>query len=575
MIAKAKLVDATVSLMLALAAMSPATEGAEATLVKDINPFGPSDPTNLRNADGRLFFTADDGVSGPELWRSEGTDASTVKVRDIQPGPAGAYPRPVTGLAGGLLFSANDGVNGFELWKSDGTGTGTALVKDLNPGPAGSDPGELTETNGRIFFSAYTNSLGTELWKSDGTAEGTVLVKDVNPGSSSSNPTELTEVSGTLYFRADDGLPGANHRELWKSDGTQAGTVMVRDINPGPGESYPANLIRLREILLFAANDGVHGTEIWKSNGTEAGTVMVKDINPGPIGGGFSGPAVSNGTAFFVADDGIHGAELWKSDGTETGTVMVRDINPSGSSSISQLTDVNGTLFFAIFDDLWKSDGTAVGTVMVKDFDSSNYPLALDHLTNVNGTLFFVANDGVHGAEVWLSNGTETGTALAADINPGDKFSFSWPKNLTAVNGTLFLQADDGTHGTELWSIGPSVPGAVPDGDGIPGTPLRMTRGSGTEIMLAWDPSSCAAGAADYAIYEGALGLFASHTPRVCSTGGTTTWTLTPDPGGRYYLVVPIYGAKEGSYGRASDGSERAQGTPACSPQSLSDSCYY
>ena len=150
MVTKAKLVDATVSLMLALAAMSPATEGAEATLVKDINPFGPSDPTNLRNADGRLFFTADDGVSGPELWRSEGTDASTVKVRDIQPGPAGAYPRPVTGLAGGLLFSANDGVNGFELWKSDGTGTGTALVKDLNPGPAGSDPGELTETNGSV-----------------------------------------------------------------------------------------------------------------------------------------------------------------------------------------------------------------------------------------------------------------------------------------------------------------------------------------------------------------------------------------------------------------------------------------
>jgi ELWxxDGT repeat protein len=134
-------------------------------------------------------------------------------------------------------------------------------------------PINLTDVNGTLFFQAFDSTHGVELWKSDGTPAGTEMVKDINP-TGNANLVFLTNVNGTLFFQANDGVHGA---ELWKSDGYEAGTVMVKDINPN-GSSFPVNLACSNGLLYFQANDGKHGTQLWVSDGTEAGTVMLTNV---------------------------------------------------------------------------------------------------------------------------------------------------------------------------------------------------------------------------------------------------------------------------------------------------------
>src|SRR5262249_9132983 len=150
--------------------------------------------------------------------------------------------------------------------------------------------------------------------------------------------------------------------------------------------------------LFLAADDGIHGAEPWKSDGTAAGTVLVKDINRTSTSGpGHASDFTSvGGTTFFVADDGV-GNGLWKSDGTTAGTTLVKEFGVAGDYFVypSNLTNLHGTLFFTASGSLWKSDGTAAGTTPFVGGVSSA------ELTNINGTLFFAANDGTHGDELW------------------------------------------------------------------------------------------------------------------------------------------------------------------------------
>jgi RNA polymerase sigma factor (sigma-70 family) len=391
---------------------TPTPNGPVTVRVKRINRRGYSNPTHLTDVNGTLFFAADDGVHGRELWKSDGTEDGTVLVKDINPGPAGAFPAAANNLVAvgrTVFFVANDGKNNDELWKSDGTEEGTVVVKRLAAGYSvwTSLPRALANVNGTLFFVANDGKHGIELWKTDGTEAGTVMVKDINPGGGHSSPSNLTDVNGTLFFTADDGEHG---RELWKTDGTEAGTVMVKDINRGAPGAFSAphigHLTVAGRTLFFVADDGKHGMALWKSDGTEQGTLLVKDVCPGRIGSRLDPDsqtmAVVNGTLYFAADDGVHGRQLWKSDGTEAGTRMVKQIAPNGKdANPNMLTDVNGTLFFAAGDGthcrkLWTSDGTEAGTVPIdKDFFPDSVPAKpvqwLMNLTVVDGLLFFVA----------------------------------------------------------------------------------------------------------------------------------------------------------------------------------------
>ena len=220
------------------------------------------------------------------------------------------------------------------------------MVLDINSTIAvGSAPQDLLTIVNTTYFTADDGIHGRELWKSDGTAAGTMIVKDINPGKDDSNPTYLTELNGQLYFSADDGTDGT---ELWKSDGTESGTVMVEDLYPGTYydqnaqtfraySSDPGPFTKFNGELFFPANDGDHGFELWKTDGTKDGTVLVKDIAPGafdglPYGGVYSFLTPIGGELYFAADDGDHGEELWKTDGTDAGTVIVKDIVPGSSA---------------------------------------------------------------------------------------------------------------------------------------------------------------------------------------------------------------------------------------------------
>jgi len=462
------------------------TDGtAEGTvLVKDILPGSDgSDPGDLTELDGSLLFSAWDEFHGEELWRSNGTEQGTVLVKDINPGQPfeSSNPWDLMNLNGIVLFAARDGVHGWELWRTDGTEAGTVLVKDICPGGCSAFPwyADPTKVGDTLFFAANDGEHGIELWKSDGTEEGTALVKDIRPGSEGSlsfNTVRLINVDGTLFLSADDGASGI---ELWKSDGTEEGTVLVKDIRPGPEASFSAvygwYLANAKGRLYFAADDGVAGREPWISDGTEAGTTLLKDVWPGDHDG-YPYPMTAVGeTAFFVADDAEHGYEPWKTDGTTQGTVLVKDIRPGGFGGISRLAppaaNLNGTLVFTannqgVDHELWKSDGTEQDTVLLKDIwpgDEGAFWLPdTGQFRVVDDKLFFTAREPTHGVEPWISDGTEDGTVNLCDINVGTADAIL--EQLTPFANLLFFTVDPEEYAfhSEFWVSDGSSAGTTP-----------------------------------------------------------------------------------------------------------------
>lgn len=422
------------------------------SLVADINPgTGSSSPSQLVNVSGHLFFTANNGSNGVQLWETDGSSGGT---HQVVINPSGSSnPTNLVNVNGVLYFAALDGsqpgAHGDELWRSDGTSAGTSLVKDINPGVVGSYPTNLQNVNGTLFFSASDGSDGTQLWRSDGTAAGTVMISDINP-SGSATPSPVTAVGNEYYFSA---FGGTNGTQLWKTNGTLAGTSLVENINPY-GSSNPSNLTNVDGTLFFSANDGLHGYELWESSGTTNSTVMVGDINPGAVGSYPANLINMNGTLFFSATEGTQGAQLWEDGGIAVGLKEFKIINPNGSAQIGNMVQNNNTLYFTATDgthgvELWKSNGTSSGTGMVDDIAAGAASSNVSDLTAVNGVLFFTANDGSDGVQIWETDGVAAGTNMVRDVPPLQ--GPSNPSNLAVVNQTLFFAGTMPNTGTELW----------------------------------------------------------------------------------------------------------------------------
>ena len=216
-------------------------------------------------AGGQLFFSADDGTRGAELWRYDGTKVELV--RDIHAGGT-SDPGPMIAIGSRVFFTADDGVHGRELWTSDGTAGGTRMVLDIWPGYDEGRPGEYVPIGNQFMFSADDGVHGTELWISDGTTQGTRLLRDIADGTTGgiaddSFPASFEPCAGLVYFSADDHRHG---RELWSTDGTPQGTAMVGELWTGTAGSLPIDLTAVGDLLFFIADDGQRGKELWYYN---------------------------------------------------------------------------------------------------------------------------------------------------------------------------------------------------------------------------------------------------------------------------------------------------------------------
>ncbi|HEY7213813.1 MAG TPA: ELWxxDGT repeat protein [Thermoanaerobaculia bacterium] len=405
---------------------------------------------------GVLYFAADDGIHGMELWRTDGTLAGTHLAVDLRPGPEGSNPGDLTDFNGRLFFRANDGRNGPALWTSDGTPAGTRAVRDPVAGSASHTGPVFLRVVGRtLFFVAPVKNRGFELWKSDGTTAGTVAL--TNARFATARPfIDFSVFGNRLMFVAADPKQG---QELWTSDGTAGGTRALTSLPKADAfvhvldyPDLPLPQFSLGNRFLFRADDGAHGAELWTTDGTPKGTRMLKDLCPGACWGAASELVAVGGRAFFTGSDGPHGFEPWSTDGTVAGTRMIRDLCAGDQCFHApvQWRVGKSKAFFVRQDDsslvpqLWSTDGTAAGTVRLATSSVSQYNLPS---TPFGRGLLFTAGDGAYGSEPWVTDGTPQGTRLAADINVTNAGG-SRPYSFISASGKTYFFAYDGEHGS-------------------------------------------------------------------------------------------------------------------------------
>jgi len=418
-----------------------ATVPAAVHLAKDLNPQESSSPTYFTVFNNRLYFNADDGVHGRELWVYDGNKISLVA--DLNP-QGSSNPFDFIVFRNQLYFIADDGSHGRELWSYDGNQA--RLVSDINPQTDSFHVylGNFTIFNDRLYFNIDDGVHGDELWSYDGNQAR--LVADINP-TGSSFISSVTVFKQWLYFMADDGKHG---KELWSYDGQQA--KLVVDLNPNGGADaleFPnfmsaSSFIIFRDQLYFVADDGKHGKELWVYNGNRAS--LVADINPK----GSSYPAfltVFKDQLYFSADDGSHGNELWVYDGRKASLAM--DLHPTQGSNPQKFTLFNDKLYFSADDgkrgyELWVYDGHQGNLVADINPAGSSEPT---YLTVFDKKLLFRADDGTHGNELWAyENGR---VSLVKDLAANGS---SYLSSFTVFNHQLYFVADDGVRGRELWT---------------------------------------------------------------------------------------------------------------------------
>ena len=469
----------------------------KSSLVKNIRQKSQSsDPSELHNHRGELFFSATNGRTGFEPWVSRGTAKSTNLFKDINNGSGSSSPSSFISHKKTLFFAADDGRKGSELWISNGGKKGTKLAADIHRGEEGSSPSDLLTQGNTLYLSADDGIHGRELWSYNIKSGKHHLVRDIRTGSRvGSNPSELTPVNGQIVFAAEGNVYG---RELWRSDGTKNGTNLLLDINPGGLDSNPADLSLLDGNLYFTANTYFNGRQILKLDGSglnvtemigssgEATATEPSDLyasrdqlffsaettldptqeeatsSPSTGAGSNSG---SDPGGFMIAADGIEEEAL---ESIETYNRRIDDYREyddpewlnlarysANRLATSSVVDNNDASLAEDWNRYYQplSDQSLSTSLPIRIPDGIPSTAARRSTTTSAGdsNLSPIAetDNNSLGRELWISDGRVNGNTLLKDIHPGE--GSSNPQGFTSVGAKTYFSADDGQSGEELW----------------------------------------------------------------------------------------------------------------------------
>jgi len=436
---------------------------AQPTLVKDIYPGNePSNPKELTVYNGKVYFNAaseDTSLGTPgfpqyELWVTDGTDTGTKMVHDLAFDVGGSTDPTSLVVANGKLFYIGYVINGAQVWATDGRDSGTYVVITAPyPDVFFGSPNNIIPFKNNIYLRAVeSGSLASGIWRTDGTVPGTkrlsatatepggltmsaplnnnlimfagvahtngVTITDGTPAGTkelrqfkSTTSSNMVNYKNEVYFMSD--TSAASNFELWKTNGTTAGTVKVKEINPGnaPAISFDQRMAANSKYLFFFANDGIHGEEIWRTDGTQAGTVMVKDLRSGPLSYDLNGLilCVNDRILFTTSDANGVFFNLWQTDGTEGGTWIIMDSLSTPLSTTSKTYDTTmNQLIFSDFEHLYITDGTPWGTKFITECDLSHGMQYIQELAYCNGKIIMNIYDTAHESELWKYDFTPT-----------------------------------------------------------------------------------------------------------------------------------------------------------------------
>jgi ELWxxDGT repeat protein len=448
------------------------------------------------------------GISAQDIIIPDGMEILTPEEVTVTTNSARAYDKdkPLT-VSGSkttgykLYFTASETTHGEELWVSDGTVAGTKMVKDIYPGTTTSDVKYITRFKDKVVFSATgDDDDGAELWISDGTADGTTMIADLNllGGSDPAGFTWINENQFIFCARDYDSetYTDESQRWLWISNGTEAGTVRIKDCNVKyPGTNAVTDEYRIFERVgrkvFFKADtkDNEYGEELWVTDGTEIGTFMLKDINT-TVANESTGATASatlewltpfkNQKLFFDATSADYGREPWVTNGTPEGTYMIKDLHegtdangqPYGGGVFTPRVYKDWVFFRAYVPyyglELYKTDFTSEGTVMVADI---NRNALADGSGTDNGAadLFCVWEDKLwmkaqtgsnaastdpinYGLELFYTDGTTEGTIMHSDMAPGITPNAAW-EGMVCSGSFYFRAQNEPPNGAQLWEL--------------------------------------------------------------------------------------------------------------------------